>query len=151
MAASGKTFRYAGIEYQPNTQRPVQPYPLGVIVEDGSGDDRRVLLVGRPSLEGLDLRELWGPFKNEITNWFAEFSRNIDELMRTADRRTSVIDALARQWHSNLYVKEAEVRPIAGKGDIDRATMSYYEELVGESLSKANVHKRTAAQDMVPA
>ena len=123
-----------------------------MIVEDGSADNRRVFLVGRRSLDGLDLEDLWGPFRSVVSNWFEELSRNIDALMKTANPRASVIDELARQWHLNLYVREPEEVTLSGaNASIDGIAIAYYERAVGESVSLSNLHKRTAPRDMVPA
>lgn len=144
MAELHRSIRCAHIEYQPNLQRPTQAYPLGVLVEEGPGDDRRIILLGRPSLNGLDLGNVWGPFRDVVTNWFEAFSRNIDELVKSADPKASVIDGLARQWRStNVYVKQPETK--ATRTDLNKAGNECYEGFVREDASRANLYRRAGA------
>src|SRR5712692_7853277 len=104
-----RMIRCAEIEYQPDFHHPSKPFPLGVVVEESIGGRRRVILIGGKipvgSASALGLEGAWGPFHDIVMNWFEAFSRGIDELIKKADRNAFVVDGLAEQWRSNVYLK----------------------------------------------
>jgi len=134
MREARRVIRWAPIEHQPNLEHPTEPIPLGVVVEEKHGGRRQVILLGRIAGLPAELRETWGPFREIAANWFEPVSRSVGELMTKTGAGTFVVDALAHQWRTNVYVKQPENKTAALSRRLETVARECYEGYVGEKL-----------------
>jgi hypothetical protein len=110
-----REIRVAQVEYQPNLHHPVQPIPLGVVVEELRGSTRQFVIFGRQprgDVPGLQLENTWGPFRNVVTGWGELMLKNVRELLGPTDTHGPFLDKLAQQWNLNVYLRQPQVKVV---------------------------------------
>jgi hypothetical protein len=134
--------RWAKIEYQPNLQTPIDPVPLGVILEEiTSWGTRHVVLFGREprgNIPGLQLEKAWGPFRDVVTEWFETISKSMREFVSDLDADEYAIDELAKRWKWNVYLRAPETRAVQSASlTLDHYGRTWYEEYIGEPFPRS--------------
>lgn len=146
----GRIVRRAYVEYQPNLQHPQEPIPFGVLAEENSNHERRVVIVGREpksSVPGLSLDNLWGPFRASITDWIEILDRNVVAALAEIPDSESLVDQLAMQWNANVYIRQPETMELASQRDsLMRYAKRWYGSYVGEPFERRTVKRKPATK-----
>jgi hypothetical protein len=136
--AAPRRIRWAEVEYQPDLIHPAAPVPLGLVLEEQRGLWREVLIVGRVPKglpPELNLEGTWGPFRDTVASWVTIFGKNVDAFFRSEpSSKENATDMLAREWHSNLYVKEPQSAVMPATKSLEAIARRLYEKYVGEPL-----------------
>jgi hypothetical protein len=118
---------WAGIEFQPDLQKPRKPVRLGVLSLTTSGDS---VLLGRQPI--LDNRP---PEFNDVSSVSLELAANwIDSMWKDIleSDKENAFSRLNERWRWNLYVRPIRVTNAAEEGDLLTLAKQTYERFVGE-------------------
>jgi hypothetical protein len=130
-----RSVRWARVEYQPNLEIPVDPVPLGVIVEELHTGGRHLVILGREPrgpIAGLQLESAWGPFREVVTEWVESLSKSLREFIDDLRPDEYAIDELARRWRWNVYLRQPETKPVLSSiYTLDHYGRRWYGEYVG--------------------
>jgi hypothetical protein len=154
--AKKRLVRRGYVEYQPDLKHPVDPVPLGVLTEEIISEGRRhIALVGREpngAMPGVNLDKLWGPFKAAVTDWFEILSKNVSVAVKELPDDQSVVDHLAMQWRSNVYIREPETLELAATREtLMRYATRWYSAYVGEPFQEpAQQRRRGPTRNVMP-
>jgi hypothetical protein len=125
MKSSTRTM-WAGIEFQPDLQKPRRPVRLGVLSLTSSGD--AVLLGRQPILDNKP------PEFNEVSTVSLELAANwIDSMWKDIleAKKENAFNRLNERWRWNLYVRPIRMTN-ASEGDLLMLAKQAYERFVGE-------------------
>jgi hypothetical protein len=129
--------RWAGVELQPDMQKPQTPVRLGIVLlRTTPAGEREVIIVGRePAIDGRPPElEAAGEMTMELaTGWVHNLAKDLDV---TADDPFS---GLAERWRWNLYVTQPT--RISGSGNqpslqsLFALAKKKYEKFVGQPFA----------------
>jgi hypothetical protein len=126
MKSSTRTM-WAGIEFQPDLQKPRKPVRLGVLSLTSSGDG--VLLGRQPILNNKP------PEFNDVSSVSLELAANwIDSMWKDIleANKENALNRLNERWRWNLYVRPIRVTNAAEERDLLTLAKQAYERFVGE-------------------
>jgi hypothetical protein len=133
-----RSVRLAQVEYQPNLEKPIEPVPLGVIVEELRDWGRHLEIYGREPrgpIPELQLEQAWGPFKDVVAEWVGTLFKSMREFGDKLEDDEYAIDELARRWRWNVYLKEPETRIVQSSLGLGTYGRRWYAEYVGQPFS----------------
>jgi len=134
-----RSIMWAGVEFQPNLQKPRKPIRLGVILVESVGDTFNVATFGRmPLLTRLpdEFQGLGQITLNAVADWVSSMTREA-----TNSEEGDVFDDLASRWKWNLFITKPRTMAKAEiQGGLRQIGMRTYESFVGQPF-KANEPK----------
>lgn len=100
--------KWVRVEWQPNLHKAETTVPLGIIAEQLSPTERKIVLTGRDTKAfeaQLKAEGVWGPFKEVVTRCFEIMEAEIKDLVKTTSPQEYIIDKLVNLWRWNIYFK----------------------------------------------
>lgn len=139
MKSSARTM-WAGIEFQPDLQKPRKPVRLGVLSLTSCGDG--VLLGRQPILDNKPPEfEHVGSMSLELAaNWIDSMWKDILE----SGGRENALNRLNERWRWNLYIRP--IRVARAESDLLTVAKQTYERFVGEQFhipSRRQIQRRS--------
>ena len=126
MKSSARTI-WAGIEFQPDLQKPRKPVRLGVLSLTSSGDG--VLLGRQPILDNRppEFQDVSAVSLELAASWIDSMWKDILEA-----RKENAFSRLNERWRWNLYVRPIRGTNAAEGSDLLALAKQTYERFVGE-------------------